>query len=400
MEDFDYIDALAKSELSNRTVTPSADGWNVVQQKMKRKKRKRRIAYLFLIALLGSLSIYIGVNITSGIEESTVSDKNIEQFKSTNQQNKNTIVNSDSTSNSIPDSNLSSNSTSTLIANDDISQAGTNTSGTHSVITAKNKYQTTNKVHGNGNDVVQKQTGNHSRFNNKESDSQLTSVSEVKSNATSETPLNKQNNIVVIDDEENFSLNTAGLKLYDWKLISPDQLEKKRKKRKKSKKKDEVYENLDVMIGLNGFVSSQDDYKLTGSYVVALSYTDEKKLKNDFYFKYGANLQFRNLRLKNDSLSFNKGELSMNLLSSVEKRFGNFGIEAGAYAGYEFYSPNNDRFADSNTNFFEQKINYGFLAAFNYNKIGLIFRYELSPYINYLGNKKFGAFTVGVKYDF
>ena len=61
MEDFDYIDALAKKALSDRTAKPSEDGWNVVEQKMKHQKRKRLLVYIVLFALLTSLSIYIGV---------------------------------------------------------------------------------------------------------------------------------------------------------------------------------------------------------------------------------------------------------------------------------------------------------------------------------------------------
>jgi hypothetical protein len=92
--------------------------------------------------------------------------------------------------------------------------------------------------------------------------------------------------------------------------------------------------------------------------------------------------------------------LSLNIQSSIEKRFGNYGVEAGAYIGYEIYSPNNEIFNNIGANFFERKINYGLATALKYKKISLIFKYELSPYINYLGNKKTGAFIIGVKYDF
>ena len=109
------------------------------------------------------------------------------------------------------------------------------------------------------------------------------------------------------------------------------------------------------MVGFNGFVRP-NDYNFIGSYVVELSYTDEKKLKKDFFFKYGMSLQLRNLRFKKDSISFNKGELSINVHSGIEKRFGNFGVEVGPYLGYELHSPNNEFFNDNTSNFFEEKI--------------------------------------------
>lgn len=69
MEDFDYIDELAKNELSDRTVAPSADGWNVVQQKIQRRKRRRILVYVALIALICSLGLYVGVETFNGNEK-------------------------------------------------------------------------------------------------------------------------------------------------------------------------------------------------------------------------------------------------------------------------------------------------------------------------------------------
>ncbi|EDP97476.1 hypothetical protein U8527_03945 [Kordia algicida OT-1] len=387
MEDFDYIDSLAKSELSDRTLNPSTDGWNMVQQKMKRQKRKRLFIYLFLLTLIGSLGIYIGVHSNTTSENTSVVNT---------KSNTNLNTNSDSTSTSDSNSISDSISNSDTIATDS-SQAESNTIVTQTEKTNTNQQQTANNLHGEKNGIANSQTRINSRLNNENKNNNHNRVAS-KIKTGNGTQFDTLENIASAD-EEDVNFNGAGLKLYDWQLIAPDKLKKKRQKRKKASKAEKVYENLDLMVGFNGF-TSPNDYKFSGSYVFEVSYTEEKKLKNDFYLNYGASLQFRNLRFKNDSLSFNRGELSFNILSSVEKRFGNYGVEAGTYLGYEFYSPNNELFNNIKANFLERKINYGLFTALNYQKIGLVFKYEFSPYINYLGDKKFGAFTIGVKYDF
>ncbi|QHI36953.1 hypothetical protein IMCC3317_23240 [Kordia antarctica] len=361
MEDFDYIDALAQSELSNRTAVPSADGWNIIQQKMKRAKRKKFLVFFLLFALICSFGIYQAINFNSEIDSNSVTNKNLEQFKSGNNNNSNQHKNTDSNSSSLSDS--LSTSTSTSISDKDASQAGTNTAGTQTT-TQKNQYQTAKNT-----------------------------------NTTSISSSISFSNTTLENTEEEFLLEAAGVKLTPWELITPETLKRKRKKRSKKAKAEKVYENLDLMIGLNGFFKP-NDYEFFKSYVIEVSYTEEKKLKNNYYLNYGASVQFRNLRFKNDAGSFNRGELSLNLLTSLEKRFGNYGVEAGAYIGYEFYAPNNKIFDSKIANFFERKINYGLATTLNYKKIGLVFKYEFSPYINYLGNKRFGGFTIGVKYDF
>jgi len=394
MEDFDYIDALAQGELSNRTAAPSVDGWADVQQKMNRKKRRKFIIFFLLFGLLCSFGIYQGVNFNTAIdaENNSVTNKNSEQLKSGNSDN-------NIQTNSISDSD--NNNTNKLSTSDSISKTNTSQAGAYTLqtkVTASNtQSETANAIQGEqsgivrNNSEVNSSSKNNTIYNGTEN-SRITS----KENQFSSTEIVNFNEV-----EENFVLNAAGLKLYPWELITPELLKKKRKKKKKKSKAEpkEIYENLDIMVGLNGFFTS-NDYKLAQSYVVELSYTEEKKLKNNYYFNYGAALQFRNLRFKNDSISFNSGELSLNILSNIEKRFGNFGVEAGVYIGYEFYSPNNEIFNNIGVNFFEQKINYGLATALKYRKIAFVFKYEFSPYIDYLGNKKTGAFTIGVKYDF
>ncbi|MGH1383715.1 hypothetical protein [Kordia sp.] len=383
MEDFDYIDSLAKTALSDRTAEPSADGWNMVQQKMKRKKRKRLIIYIVLCGLLCSLGVYVGVNSGATIDANAISNKNTDAKVTSN-------------SNSVLTS--SSNSISKV---NDASQAGIDTSVTQSESQTKNQHQTTNNIHGEKNGILQTKAGVNSQINiTKRNDS--TNASNVSTKSTNGNKLGNETDITFADGEEEvFYLNAAGLKIYPWELIAPEKLKKKRrkKKKKKSKKVKEVYENLDLMVGFNGFVES-NDYNFIGSYVFELSYTKENKLKKNYEFNYGASMQFRNLRFKNDTLSFNRGELSVNVHSSLEKRYGNFGIEAGGYLGYELYSPNNDFFSENDINLFERKVNYGLFSILHYKKVGLVFKYEFSPYINYVGDKKFGAFTIGVKYDF
>ncbi|WP_298510671.1 hypothetical protein [uncultured Kordia sp.] len=399
MEDFDYIDALAKKTLSNHTVQPSADGWQMVQQKMKRKKRKRLLLYIVLFALFCSLGIYVGVHATADVNSVEVSNKNTEPLKSSNSnnENNNSDINNEITSSRSEESSPKSNpdSNSNAIVND-ASQAGTNTSVATSE--TKSKHQATNNLYGNKNNLMQQQTGNHSRALMANTTT-ATSVNTMAATSESENQLHNSTNLAIADGEEDFYVNAAGLKLAPWELVSPEMLKKKRKKRRKSKKAEKVYDNLDLMVGFNGFVN-ENDYNFIGSYVFELSYTQKDKLKKKYSFNYGASLQFRNLRFKNDSVSFNRGELSMNIHSGLEKHIGNFGVEAGAYVGYEFYSPNNEFFNNININFFERKINYGLFSAVRYKKVGLVFKYEFSPYVNYLGAKKFGAFTIGVKYDF
>jgi hypothetical protein len=392
MEDFDYIDALAQSELSNRTATPFVEGWANVQQKMKRKKRKKFLVFFLLFTLLCAVGIYQGINFNTDIDaqNNSITNKNPEI---------NIHTDAVSASDSISDSdntihaNIVSDSTSTSANN--TSQAGTYSLRTK-VISSKTKSQTVNTIQWQQSGIARNSSEVNSNSKNRNAIHNSISTSKA---TTKENQISTNKKVNFDDTTENYALNSAGLKLYPWKLITPEMLKKKRKKKKKVTKAEEIYENLDLMIGLNGFFTS-NDYKLAQSYVVELSYTEEKKLKNDYYFNYGAALQFRNLRLKNDSLSFNSGELSLNILSNIEKRFGNFGIGVGAYIGYEFYSPNNEIFNNIGVKFFEQKINYGLVNELKYRKIALVFKYEFSPYINYLGNKKTGAFIIGVKYDF
>jgi hypothetical protein len=400
MEDFDYIDALAKSELSNRTGVPSKDGWDNIQGKMKRKKRRIFFVFIFLFALLGSFGIYQGINFNSDsdIENNSVTNKKIQQTKSGNNNNSSNTTNTkavstsdlDSTSTSVSDA--TSSLSSTLKSN--TSQAGTDTSATKAA-TRKQPRETSNTVSGNANGIAGTKAGINSKLNNGKNNT--------KPNNESSSITNSQNKnqfgIAENDGNDAFLLDNAGVKLFPWELITPETLKKKRKKQSKKTKVADFSENLDLMVGLNGFFTP-NDYEISKSYVIEVSYSKEKKLKNNYFLNYGVALQFRNLRYKKDSISFNKGELSLNIHTNIEKRFGNFGIEAGAYVGYEIYSPNNELFNNINANFFEQKINYGLATALNYKKISLVFKYELSPYIDYLGNKKYGGFIIGVKYDF
>ena len=363
MEDYDYIDALAKSELANRTAVPATDGWQTVQQKMKRKNRRKFLLFLLLFALLCIVGIYQGINFNSEIDSNSVTDKNIEQFKSSNKTNLDTESTSDKDKNT--------------------SQAGTNTSGTQTE-TQKNQHQTVNNTKRTQNAVAKTLTGINSNQKNKD--------------ATYNDAINAET-FSFSDETEILQSEAFGLKLAPWQLVPPDVLKKKRKKQTQKKKVDDFHENLDLMIGVNGFFTP-NSYQIPRSYVVEVSYSEEKKLKNNYFINYGVALQFRNLHFKKDSIRFNSGELSLNIQSNIEKRFGNFGIEAGVYTGYEFYSPNNELFNRINASFFDRKINYGLATALNYKKIGLVFKYELSPYINYLGNKKYGGFIIGVKYDF
>ncbi|MBC8756785.1 hypothetical protein H2O64_19080 [Kordia sp. YSTF-M3] len=398
MEDFDYIDALAKSELSNRTAVPSKGGWNDIQGKMKRKKRSIFFVFIFLFALLGSFGIYQGINFNSDsdIENNSVTNKNLQQIKSGNNNNSNNSANTKVISTSDLDSTSVSDATSdsTLISKNNTSQAGTDTSATKAA-TNKQPRKTSNTVSGNENGIVETKAGINSKLNNEKNKA----ASNNKLNSITNSQNKNQFGIAENDGDEAFLLENVGVKLFPWELITPETLKKKRKKKSKKAKATDFSENLDLMVGLNGFFTS-NNYEISKSYVIEVSYTKEKKLKNNYSLNYGAALQFRNLRFKNDSISFNSGELSLNINTNIEKRFGNFGIEAGAYLGYEIYSPNNELFNNINANFFEQKINYGLATALNYKKIALVFKYELSPYIDYLGNKKYGGFIIGVKYDF
>jgi hypothetical protein len=387
MEDFDYIDALAKSELSGRTVSPSKDGWNIVQQKLQSKKKKRRLfLFLLLFIIVGSFGIYQGINFNSNneIENNSVTNKKTEQTIPSDKNNlnntANTNINSDSISTSTSDSS-------------DASQAGTNISSVNTTTQANNQQQSTDNLQGSQHGVVNATSKLNSQPNNATRNATYNSIVDAKNNLSNPT------NTISVEEEEEIFAEAKGLKIYPWKLVTPETLKRKRKKRKKSKKEEIFYDNIDIMVGLNGFFSP-NNYEVFKSYVIELSYQKEKKLKNNYFINYGAGLQLRNLRFKNDSVRFNSGELSVNLFSSVEKKFGNYGVEAGAYVGYEIYSPNNKFFNTKVTRFFDQKINYGLSAAINYKKVGLIFKYELSPFVDELGNKKYGGFIIGVKYDF
>lgn len=374
MEDFDYIDALAKSELSNRTGTPSVDGWNNIQQKMKRKKHKRFFVYFLLFVLVASFGIYQAINFNTDVENNAITNKNND---------------SNSNSTSISSSDSTSNSTSTS------GQTETNTLATPDATRKSHQHQTANTVKSTQkNDVNMVVIMRNSNVQNRNRDGSQTNTTTFENKQ-----LMDKTDLAISQEDSEISAEATGLKLYPWELITPESLKKKREKQAKKEQEADFYENLDLMVGLNGFFTP-NDYEILKSYVVEVSYTQEKKLKNNYFFNYGMALQFRNLHFKKDSISFNRGEVSLNFQSNIEKRFGNFGIEAGAYLGYELYSPNNDVFSRSHTNFFEQKINYGLATSLKYKKIGLVFKYELSPFINSLGKKKNSGFIIGIKYDF
>ncbi|KAB8154313.1 hypothetical protein EZY14_007700 [Kordia sp. TARA_039_SRF] len=378
MEDFDYIDELAKKALSDRTATPSKDGWNMVQQQIQQRKRKKAFLYIVLLLLICSLGIFIGVNSITDATETSVSNNN-KQTKS-NRTNHNTETLKDSNSNS------------TIV--DDASRDKQHSTDTISGI-ATNRYVTTNNFHGEKNELAPTTAAHHSRFaekNNTAKEATTTNLSsEISKSGTESTA-------TFFSEEDEIYANAKDVTLYDWQLIAPETLKKKRNKQT-TKKSLKIYEQLDLMVGFNGFVKP-NDYKFIGSYVFELSYTDEKKLDKNYFYTYGGSLQFRNLRFKQDSISFNRGELSLNIHSGIKRGFGDFAVEAGGYVGYELYSPNNEFFNNNDINFFERKINYGLFSVLHYKKVGLVFKYEFSPYINYRGAKQFGAFTVGVRYNF
>ncbi len=385
MEDFDYIDALAKSELSGREAMPSNDGWDIVQEKLKRKRKKRRLFFLLLFfVVIGSVGVYQGINYSSTTDANSITDKNTEQFKPENTNN--SSVNN-TTSEAVSDSTSISDSLS-----NNISQAEKDALRTN--VEVQNN-QVTSKLKGSGNGVV----NSASKINSRGSDAKNNTIYNSGEKRQSDT----SNTITLIseaEENEEISLEAKGLQIYTWELISPETLKKKRKKKKRKQKKPvPFYENTDLMIGLNGFFTP-NNYRITQSYVIEMSYEIKKELKNDYLFNYGGALQLRTLRLKKDSLNFTKGEVSFNLFSNIEKRFGDYSVEAGVYVGYEIYSPNNEFFNNKVKSFFDKKINYGLSTGINYKNIGLIFKYEISPYINYLGDKKYGGFIIGVKYDF
>lgn len=385
MEDFDYIDALAKSELSGREATPSNDGWDIVQEKLKRKRKKRRLFFLLLFfVVIGSVGVYQGINYNSTTDANSITDKNTEQFKPENTNN--SSVNN-TTSEAVSDSTSISDSLS-----NNISQAEKDALRTNDEVQSN---QVASKLKGSGSGVV----NSASKINSRGSDAKNNTIYNSGEKRQSDT----SNTITqVLEEEENeeISIEAKGLQIYVWELISPETLKKKRKKKKRKQKKPvPFYENTDLMIGLNGFFTP-NNYRVTQSYVIEMSYEIKKELKNDYLFNYGGALQLRTLRLKKDSLNFTKGEVSFNLFSNIEKRFGDYSVEAGAYVGYEIYSPNNEFFNNKVKSFFDKKINYGLSTGINYKNIGLIFKYEISPYINYLGDKKYGGFIIGVKYDF
>ncbi|WP_046742934.1 hypothetical protein [Kordia zhangzhouensis] len=367
MEDFDFIDALAKSELSDKTSIPSENGWEIVQQKIKRKKRKRFAVYLLLLMLFGWLSVYTVGHFGENIEQNSMTHTKEKKIPS---QNKMQHISKSASQEKI---NINS--------KEKISIEKVKVSSIDNI---------TRKTSVDVNSTTQINTSSLRSYDkNHSSEQQGVDFDMVKK---------EEEKTFILEDDEVFYMEKVGVKLYEFSLVVPETLQKKRAKQSKKTKK-VIYENFDVMVGFNGFTSS-NNYKFLQSYVVEVSYTEEKELKNNYIFNYGASVQYRNLHIKNDSISFNKGEVSLNLISSFEKRFGHFSIEAGSYVGYELYSPNNELLGYNTSNFFEQKINYGLFSGLHYKKVGLVFKYELSPYITYLGAKKFGAFTVGITYDF
>lgn len=384
MEDFDYIDALAKSELLGREVTPSENGWNIVQEKLKRKRQKRKFFFILLFfAMVSSIGVYYGVNFNSDINDNSITNKNIEKYKSGTTKNASHKKTIEVGSLSISDSTLNSNN---------ISQAEKNAMRLHDK--RQDVNQNRNDLQESGNGIVKTSSKVHSR------------ESDIKNNTIYKRNIKNQKETVNISQQTiQFAVNkealfeAKGAKIYDWQLFPTELLKSKKRTTEKKKSTQEASKNMDIMVGTNGFFSP-NDYQLLKSYVVEFSFEFQKELKKDYLFNYGTGLQFRNLYYEKDNERFNKGELSLTIFSNIEKQFGDFSVEAGAYVGYEIYSPNNKFFNDKVSGFFNKKINYGLSTGFNYKNVGLIFKYEISPYINFLGDKKYGGFIIGVKYDF
>jgi hypothetical protein len=227
--------------------------------------------------MLSSFGIYQGINFNS--------DKNPKDNSIVNTKNSNTNIESSSTSISSSDSDSISNSNSEK----DASQAGTNTAVTTNGTLGNNNRQTENSLKGNQTGIVNTEAKIKSSLNHKRRDktykSNLTSNNDQQNNTTDTT---------IIDENIEISAEAKKSKLYAWELITPEKLKKKRKKRT-PKKQPDFSENLDLMVGVNGFFSP-NDYEVSKSYVVEVSFSEEKKLKNNYFFNYVAALHFRNLR--------------------------------------------------------------------------------------------------------
>ena len=103
MEDFDYIDTLAKSELSGREAMPSKDGWSIVQKKLARKRKRRRLLlFLLLFIAVGSIGVYQVIHYNTTVDADSVVNTNVEQQKTETPENSKTpiVVDTDSLSNS------------------------------------------------------------------------------------------------------------------------------------------------------------------------------------------------------------------------------------------------------------------------------------------------------------
>lgn len=387
MEDFDYIDELVKSELSDRELRPSEDGWDAIREKMKRKKRKRRLFFILPLLFGLGVGLFLYIQNTTNTTEAITSQQQINTNNSdskSNQTNTDKELDSESTKYQVSKSNEDSNSENVSNKNDNYKNADKKGIGKGVVTSQKNE----SSVKANQSSVFIGQSKmSKNNFQSTENDG--------PKNQTDVTS-------GIIDEEKSIlEMQSKGVRLSMHDMETPDFLKRKRKRRsrKKRKKQKTFKENIEVTLGVNGF-TSPGDYKLGKSYFGEVSFLVDKKLNKRYNFNYGMSLMYRNLQLKNDTLRINRGEFSLNVLANVERKFGDYSVEAGAYFGYKLIAPHNRFYEVETVDFFSRKFQYGLVTILNYRKIGLVFKYELSPYFDLGEKRKNGRFMLGLKYDF
>jgi len=361
MEDFDDIDNLVKAQLSQQEVLPSAENWELLKAKVsKEKQKRRRILVLFLIGLfgIGTIITYQFFNKNTITENPVTIDNTIEETCVELQED--SI--SDASNKNIP------------FANKTLKKQVGKTKIISKPLTAASSPKPIMKP-------VQQAAKRKAQY----------LVSKQKTNntiaSTSDSIVGIRKDVVVIDDALSVTLLNDG-----------------KKKKKKNKASEQVaFGDITLIAGVNNFLNTSK-YNFEKSYYIEVGYFIDKKLKKGLYLNYGPSISFSNLlyeeRVGTQIRQETFRELSFNGVATLEKSFSKFRVGLGGYLGYNLIEPKN-RFLLNEVDLgdISRTFIYGVSTNIRYQKIGLIFKYELSPYYE-IGAQKNNRFILGIRYVF
>lgn len=363
MEDFNDIDNLVKAQLSVQEILPSDGNWQLLQAKVKKEKQKRRrMLVVFFLGLCGVITFatYHFTNessVTDSVDALTIESNVVEDCETLNSEDDKSLSNT----NTLNDNHIQNEQVSKV----QIGSKLTTKTSSSKLISKKKQH----RVKGN----IQRTSQESHLYN--------------RNLRVADTIIGQRKDVILIDDELSVTLLNGG--------------GKKKEKTKEGKRKS--YGEITLIAGVNNFFNTSD-YNFEKSYYIEVGYLLDKKLKKDLYLNYGPSISFSNLSYQTTVESQTRQEalreLSFNAVATFEKRVDNFRFGLGGYFGYNLIEPKNRFLLDEiDLGDISRTFIYGVSTNIKYQKIGLTFKYELSPYYE-IGAQKNNRFILGVLYVF